>query len=388
MVRPLKKIIVIPGDGIGPEIILPIAEILTSLGSYECIVYREIKEIAKHSRATKELLKFHETHIGPEPKYSKTHWARFKILDGLIKKYLFAKDPSEQDEYLKYKYSAISQGLKDSVKESAACLFGSIQDFNGGYLLFWFRQGLDLFANIRPAKCYPNIPCYRPNIDMVVVRENTEGLYAGMEYQKKDAVLAVKLLTKRGVERIIKYAFDLTQDRKSQGTKGELICVDKANALPVCDGYFRFAFKSIATQYPSVTTQEWFIDRAAMELIRAPETIDVMVTPNLYGDILSDEAAALVGGLGITPSGEIGATYGLFQPVSGTAPDIAGKNIANPLSALFSTVMLLEYIQEPTHATTLETAILRFLQKKRGFTPDLGGSGTTSNVFSLIQNAL
>ncbi|MHA1131291.1 MAG: isocitrate/isopropylmalate dehydrogenase family protein [Candidatus Helarchaeota archaeon] len=384
----MKKIVVIPGNGIGPEIILPITGLLTSLGSYECIVFEEIKDIADHRRATKKLLEFYETYVGNEPKYSKSHWARFNILDGLIKNYLFSKDISHQADYLEYKYSAISQGLKDSVKESAACLFGSIQDFNGGYLLFWFRQGLELFANIRPAKCYPNIPCYRKNIDLTIIRENTEGLYAGLEFQKKDAVLAVKRLTWMGVERILKYAFNFTKDRKSQGTKGELICVDKANALPICDGYFRFTFKSIAKQYPSINTQEWFVDRAAMELIRAPEAIDVMVMPNLYGDILSDEAAALVGGLGITPSAEIGNNYGLFQPVSGTAPDIAGKNIANPLSALFSTVLLLKYIQEPKCAEALESAILKYLQVAEGFTPDLGGTGTTSGVFSQIQKFL
>ena len=384
----MKKIVVIPGAGIGPEIILPITEILQSLGAYDCNVYEKIKEIANRSVATKEMLKFYETYIGKEPKTAKSHWARYNILDGLIRKYLLSKSSSEQSEYDKYKYRGISQELKDTVKESDACLFGSIQDPNGGYLLFWFRQGLDLFANVRPAKYYPNIPCYRKNIDLVVVRENTEGLYVGMEYQKPDAVLAVKLLTKLGVERIIKFAFDLTKDRKAKGSKGQLICVDKANVLPICDGYFRFHFKSIAKQYPTITTKEWFIDRAAMELIRAPETIDVIVTSNLYGDILSDETAALVGGLGITPSGEIGTNYALFQPVSGTAPDIAGKNIANPLSALFSTVMMLEYLQETNQANALESAILKYLQNGRGFTPDLGGQGTTKGVFNEIMKNL
>ncbi|MFX1295664.1 MAG: isocitrate/isopropylmalate dehydrogenase family protein [Promethearchaeota archaeon] len=384
----MKKIVVVPGDGIGPEIILPITKILTSLGSYECILYEKIENISNRSLATKQILKFYEIYIGQEPKISKSHWARYNILDGLIKKHLFSKSSSEKSEYYKYKYYGISQELKDTVKKSDACLFGSIQDLNGGYLLFWFRQGLDLFANLRPAKCYPNIPCYRDNIDLVIVRENTEGLYVGMEYQKKDAVLAVKLFTKLGVERIIKFAFKLTKERKAKGSKGHLICVDKANALPICDGYFRSIFRSIAKQNPSIEKQEWFIDRAAMELIRAPENIDVIVTPNLYGDILSDESAALVGGLGITPSGEIGTRYALFQPVSGTAPDIAGKNIANPLSALFSTIMMLEYLQEFNHAKTLESAIFEFLQAGKGFTPDLGGNGTTEGVFEKIMSHL
>ncbi len=384
----MKKIVIIPGSGIGPEIILPITELLDSFGSYECITYEKIGAIANRSQARKEMAAYYKANIGEIPKVARSHWARFNILDGLIKNYLFSRELSEMEEYNKYKYMGISQELKDVVESSDACLFGSISDVNGGYLLFWFRQGLDLYANIRPAQCYPNVPCYRNDIDLVVVRENTEGLYAGMEYQEVDAVKAVKLLTRKGVERIIKHAFDLTVERKSKGSKGELICVDKANALPVTDGYFRSIFMGFKKQYPSVATQEWFIDRAAMELIRAPETIDVIVTSNLYGDIISDEAAALVGGLGITPSGEIGETYGLFQPVSGTAPDIAGKNIANPLSALFSTVMLLEYIDEPDHATALQSAILQYLEAGQGFTPDLGGTGTTSGVFSLIQNHL
>ncbi len=384
----MKKIVVIPGSGIGPEIILPITEILSMLGSYECIIYKDIRNIANRTLATKEISKFYETYVGKEPKESRSHWARYNILDGLIKKYIFSKESIEMSEYEKYKYRGISQEFKEIVKESDACLFGSIQDVNGGYLLFWFRQGLDLFANVRPAKCYPNVPCYSKDIDLVIIRENTEGLYVGMEYQKADTVMAIKRLTKRGVERIIRFAFDIATKRKTKGGKGQVTCVDKANALPICDGYFRFAFKSIAKEYPAINTQEWFIDRAAMELIRAPETIDVIVTSNLYGDILSDEAAALVGGLGVTPSGEIGINYGLFQPVSGTAPDIAGKNIANPLSGLFSTVMLLEYIKEFQHAQSLENAILEFLRAGKKFTTDLGGTGTTSDVFAEIKRYL
>ena len=384
----MKKIVVIPGSGIGPEIILPIAEILQSLGSYECIIYEKISAIANQTRARKEMAKYYQSHLGELPKSARRHWARYNILDGLIKQHLFLKDPSETAEYNKYKYSGISQEFKDVVTASDACLFGSISDVNGGYLLFWFRQGLDLYANIRPAKCYPNVPCYRKNIDLVIVRENTEGLYVGMEFQELDAVKAIKLFTKNGVERIIKVAYDLTKERKSKGSKGELICVDKANALPVTDGYFRSRFMAVKKDYPDIKTKEWFVDRAAMELIRMPETIDVIVTPNLYGDILSDEASALVGGLGITPSGEIGNKYGLFEPVSGTAPDIAGQNIANPLSALFSTVMMLEFLNERTHSNSLEQAILQFLQAGKNFTPDLGGTGKTDGVFNEIMKHL
>ncbi len=384
----MKKIIVIPGSGIGPEIILPIVKILQSLGSYECINYENIGTIANQSRARKEMEQYYLSHIGELSKTAKTHWARYNILDGLIKQHLFSRDPSETIEYNKHKYIGISQEFKDVIATSDACLFGSISDINGGYLLFWFRQGLGLYANIRPAKCYPNLPCYRKEIDLVIVRENTEGLYAGLEYQEIDAVKAIKLLTRKGVERIIKFAFNLTTERKSKGSKGELICVDKANALPITDGYFRSMFMALKKQYPAIKTKEWFIDRAAMELIRAPETIDVLVTSNLYGDILSDEAAALVGGLGITPSGEIGENYALFQPVSGTAPDIAGQNIANPLSALFSTVMMLEYLKDDSHARALESAILQYLQAGKNFTPDLGGTGTTTGVFAEIVRYL
>lgn len=384
----MKKLVVVPGDGIGPEIILPIAGILQSLGAYECIIYEKIGNIANQKLARKEMEVYYQSYIGDLPKVAKTHWARYNIIDGLVKEHLFSCDPSESVEYEQYKYKGISQEFKDTVKNSDACLFGSIQDVDGGYLLFWFRQGLNLYANIRPAKCYPNIPCYRKDIDLVVVRENTEGLYAGMEYYEGNSVKAIKLLTKPGVERIIKYAFNLTTERKIKGSKGELICVDKANALPITDGFFRSTFMEFKKQYPTIKTKEWFVDRAAMELIRSPETIDCMVMSNLYGDILSDEAAALVGGLGITASGEIGDNYALFQPVSGTAPDIAGQNIANPLSALFSTVMMLQYLRESQHANALEVAILSYLQKAEGFTRDLGGNGTTKGVFEIISRYL
>jgi isocitrate/isopropylmalate dehydrogenase len=386
----MKKILIIPGSavGIGPEVILPVKTILNSLGSYECIAYEDISKIANFTRATEEMRKYYEKHLGKEPDFSKYKPVNYYLMDGLIKRYLFSKDPMEKSEYDECKYRGISQELKDAVKESAACLFGSIDDPDGMYLLFWFRMGLELFANVRPAKAFTNIPSLNKKIDLVIIRENTEGLYSGMEYSKSDAVLAVRLLTKKGVERIIHFAFNYTATRKAKGSKGELICVDKSNALPITDGYFRSQFRSIAKQYPTINTREWYVDRTALELIRAPETIDVIVTTNLYGDILSDESAALVGGLGMVPSCQMGLNYALFEPVSGTAPDIAGKNIANPLAALFSTVMMLEYLKEEGQAKALEAAILRFLKEGRDFTPDLKGKGTTTGVFQKIMSYL
>lgn len=385
----MKKILIVPGSakGIGPEIISPIQTLLTSLGAYECMIYTDISEIANITTVIEEITKYYRKYIGTLPEFPKNKGLQYPILDGLIKKYLFSKDPSETEEYNHYKYTGVSQEFKDAVADSNACLFGSVDDPNGMYLLFWFRQGLELFANVRPAKSYPNVPCVKKNIDLVIIRENTEDLYTGMEYLKPDAALAIKLLTKKGVERILHFAFDFTEKRKL-GSKGELICVDKANALPLSDGYFRANFRTIAKQHPTIQTKEWFVDRAALELVRAPELIDVMVTTNLYGDILSDESAALVGGLGMVPSAQIGANYAFFEPVSGTAPDIAGKNIANPLSALFSTVMMLEYLHEFNHATALKTAILNFLHAGQDFTPDIGGHGTTTGVFNKIMKSL
>lgn len=386
----MKKILIIPGSavGIGPEVILPLKTILNSLGNYECIAFEDVSKIANFTRATEEMRQYYESHLGKDPDFSKFKPINYYLLDGLIKKYLFSRDLAERREYDECKYRGISQELKDTVKESAACLFGSIDDPNGFYLLFWFRMGLELFANVRPAKALTNVPSLNKKIDMVIIRENTEGLYSGMEYSESDAVLAVRLLTKKGVERIIRFAFDYTSMRKTKGSKGELICVDKSNALPITDGYFRSQFRSIAKEYPTINTREWYVDRTALELIRAPETIDVIVTTNLYGDILSDESAALVGGLGMVPSCQVGLNYALFEPVSGTAPDIAGKNIANPLAALFSTVMMLEYLREERQARALDAAILRFLKEGRDFTPDLKGKGTTTGVFQKIMSYL
>lgn len=236
------------------------------------------------------------------------------------------------------------------------------------------RKKYDLYANIRPAKSNAAVPTPFPNVDIVTFRENTEGLYVGVEYKiNDDTVHAIKIITRKASERIIQAAFEyaVSHNRK------KVTCVHKANILKMTDGMFLDIFKTIAKEYPQIESDDKIVDNTCMQLVMHPETMDVIVTPNLYGDILSDLTSGLIGGLGLMPSMNIGDKYAMFEAVHGSAPDIAGKHIANPTALLWSACMLLEYIGETAIAANIRQAVDRVLAEKQYLTPDLGGSAST-----------
>ncbi len=236
------------------------------------------------------------------------------------------------------------------------------------------RKKYDLYANIRPAKSNAAVPTPFPNVDIVTFRENTEGLYVGVEYKiNDDTVHAIKIITRKASERIIRAAFEyaVAHNRK------KVTCVHKANILKMTDGMFLDIFKTIAKDYPQIESDDKIVDNTCMQLVMHPETMDVIVTPNLYGDILSDLTSGLIGGLGLMPSMNIGDDYAMFEAVHGSAPDIAGKHIANPTALLWSACMLLEYIGETAIAANIRQAVDSVLAEKQYLTPDLGGSAST-----------
>lgn len=236
------------------------------------------------------------------------------------------------------------------------------------------RKKYDLYANIRPAKSNAAVPTPFPNVDIVTFRENTEGLYVGVEYKiNDDTVHAIKIITRKASERIIRAAFEyaVAHNRK------KVTCVHKANILKMTDGMFLDIFKTIAKKYPQIESDDKIVDNTCMQLVMHPKTMDVIVTPNLYGDILSDLTSGLIGGLGLMPSMNIGDKYAMFEAVHGSAPDIAGKHIANPTALLWSACMLLEYIGETAIAANIRQAVDRVLAEKQYLTPDLGGSAST-----------
>lgn len=272
------------------------------------------------------------------------------------------------------------------MRKTQACLFGATATPVGveGYrsAIITLRKALGLYANVRPAKSYP-IPKSMNNVDLVIVRENTEGLYSGMEFELADSAYSIRVITRKATERIARFAFDLAMKRRKKVT-----IVTKANVLRKSDGLFLEVSRKVAEDYPEVEVEESFVDVTAMRLVLKPHIFDVIVTSNLFGDILSDEAAGLVGGLGLAPSANIGADYALFEPVHGSAPRLAGKGIANPMAAILASKMMLDYLGENKWAERIENAIVTMLKEGKVLTPDLGGNSTTQQVTDAIIRAL
>lgn len=236
------------------------------------------------------------------------------------------------------------------------------------------RNKYDLYANIRPAKSNTAVPTPFPNVDVVTFRENTEDLYIGVEYKmNEDTVHAIKLITRKASERIIRSAFEYAI---SHGRK-KVTCVHKANILKMSDGLFLDTFRTVAADYPQIESDDKIVDNTCMQLVMRPEQFDVIVMPNLYGDIISDLTSGLIGGLGLLPSMNIGDDYAMFEAVHGSAPDIAGKHIANPTALLWSACMLLEHIGETAIAEKIRQAVDAVLSEQKALTPDLGGKETT-----------
>lgn len=252
--------------------------------------------------------------------------------------YMFA---DAGDEYAKKTGIPLPKETIDIVKQSQACLFGAAGE-TAADVIVKLRQELDLYVNLRPVKTYPGIKSFFDNIDFVIVRENTEGLYSGIEEYTSDGATAVRIITNQASERICRYAFEYA---KKTGRK-KVTAVHKANVLKKTDGIFKYNFYKVAKDFTEIETDDKYVDATAMFLITDPHMFDIIVTTNLFGDILSDEGAGLVGGLGLIPSANIGENHGLFEPVHGSAPNIAGKGIANPSAMILSAVIMLEYLMK------------------------------------------
>lgn len=246
------------------------------------------------------------------------------------------------------------------------------------------RKELDLFASIRPVKTLPGVKVPYEKVDLIVVRENTEGLYAGMEHRVVPGVVeSLRLVTRDAAERILRYAFELA---RNQG-RHRVTFVHKASVLPLSDGMFLKIAQQIADDYPFLEYDQQTIDHVALELALDPAPYDVLVMENLFGDVLSDLCAGLVGGLGVVPGANIGQRFAVFEAVHGSAPDIAGKGLANPIALLRSAAMMLEHIGQRQIAQRVEESVRKTLAAGKGLTRDLGGDGNTVTITAqLIAN--
>ncbi|HTK76857.1 MAG TPA: isocitrate/isopropylmalate dehydrogenase family protein [Gemmataceae bacterium] len=243
------------------------------------------------------------------------------------------------------------------------------------------RQGLDLYASVRPVKTLPGVKSPYAGVDLVVVRENTEGLYSGQEHVVVPGVVeSLRIVTRPAAERIVRFAFELA---RREGRRRVTFC-HKADVLRMSDGLFLECARQVADEFPFIDFEERRIDNLCMELVLHPERFDVLVTENLFGDVISDLCAGLVGGLGLVPGANIGARYAVFEAVHGSAPDIAGKGLANPIAVIRSTALLLDHIGQREAGKRIERAVRRTLTEGVGLTRDLGGDGTTATITERI----
>ncbi len=282
--------------------------------------------------------------------------------------------------------TALPEETVEAIKNADVTLFGAVSSPlqpTEGYRspIVALRRKLELYANLRPIRSHP-VPASRPGIDMLIVRENSEGLYGGRERANENQAITERVITRAASERIARTAFRLAGQRR-----GLVSIVHKANVLRATCGLFRQAAFEVAETYPLIEVEEMLVDTAAMRLITEPERFDVILTTNLFGDILSDEAAALVGGLGLAPSVNLGDGEAIFEPVHGSAPDIAGRGIANPIATFLAVAMLLDYLGQDDAAGRVRVAVEGVLRDGPR-TPDLGGKATTEQITEAVSRQL
>lgn len=282
----------------------------------------------------------------------------------------------------------LPQRLIDSVRRNRVALKGPVTTPIGkGFtsVNVGLRKALDLFANLRPVVNLPGVPARFGNLDLVLVRENTEDLYSGLEHEVVPGVMvSMKVITRAASTRIARFAFEYAKANGRRRVTG----VHKANIMKMGDGLFIACAREVAAGYPGITYDERIVDAACMHLVLRPETFDVLLMPNLYGDIVSDLCAGLVGGLGVVGSANLGTEMAVFEAVHGTAPDIAGQNLANPTALLLSAVMMLQHIGEREAASRVRGALARAMADPAGRTTDLGGTATTSSFADAICAAI
>ena len=285
----------------------------------------------------------------------------------------------------------LPQATLDSIARNTVALKSPLTTpVGGGFssLNVALRRHFDLYANVRPAHSFPNTKSrYSSGVDLITVRENTEGAYIGEGQtlsEDGETAMLMQKITRKGSERIVRYAFELA---RRTGRK-KVTVVHKANILKTTSGLFLNVAREVAAQYPDIECNDMIVDNTCMQLVMRPEQFDIIVTTNLFGDIISDLCAGLVGGLGLAPGANIGEDAAIFEAVHGTAPDIAGKGIANPCALLLGAAQMLDHIGQPDNAERLRKAIVATLEAKDSLTGDLGGSGTTRSFAEAIASRL
>jgi isocitrate dehydrogenase (NAD+) len=329
------RITLIPGDGIGPEVASAVVRIIDASGV-------EI-EWEEHIAGQQALDKFGKTL--PD-----------KLLESLTRNKV---------------------GLKGPITTPVGKGFTSV---NVG-----LRKALDLYANLRPVRALPNVPSRNPDLNLVVVRENTESLYSGLEHEVVPGVIeSLKIITEKASTRIARFAFSFAREE----SRKKITCTHKANIMKMSDGLFLKCFRTVAQEYPDIESADMIIDNASMQLVMRPEQFDILLCENLYGDIVSDLCAGLIGGLGLVPGANIGEKGAVFEAVHGSAPDIAGKGIANPTALLQSAILMLRHIEERSAADKIETAMLKVFTEGKVRTRDVGGTATTDEFADAIISVM
>src|SRR5262245_33596974 len=282
----------------------------------------------------------------------------------------------------------LPQDLIESIKRNKVALKGPVATPVGtGFVSsnVRLRKALDLYANLRPVKSLKGVPSRYENVNLIVVRENTEDLYSGLEHEVVPGVVeSLKIITDRASRRIARFAFDYA---RSEGRK-KVTAIHKANIMKMSDGLFLNCFREVASDYPEIEANDLIVDNACLQLVVDPGQFDVLLLENLYGDIISDLGAGLVGGLGVAPGANIGEEIAVFEAVHGAAPSIAGRGIANPTALIQSAVLMLKYIGEREIASRIQKALEKVLGDARLLTRDLGGNATTHDFTEAIIQAL
>ena len=329
----MQKVTLIPGDGIGPEITNSVTEILKAAGAeIEWEVQTAGADVA-------------EVEGSPLPD---------RVIESIKRNKVALKAPVT---------TPIGKGFR-SVNVA-------------------LRKSLDLYSNLRPCKNIDGIKTRFDNVDLVIVRENTEDLYAGIERQiDADSAESIKIITRKASTRIAEFAFDYAV----KNNRKLVTAVSKANICKLSDGLFLECAREVAKKYPQIEYKEILVDNLCMQLVQKPEQFDVLVLPNLYGDIVSDLCAGLIGGLGVAQGANIGLDAAVFEPVHGSAPDIKGQNKANPTALLLSAIEMLKYIEQREVAEKIEKALYKTLKEQKVITADLGGNATTNEFTQEIIN--
>jgi isocitrate dehydrogenase (NAD+) len=347
----MRRITLIPGDGIGPEVTAAARAIVEASGAEVAF-----EEVVAGQRAERE-------HGTPLPR---------AVFDSIEATGIALKGPTQ---------TPFGGDYRVTIERNDAHAGGVKRTYPS--ITIALRRELGLFVNVRPIKTYPGIPSRYEKVDLVIFRENSEDLYVGVERMIDEGTAeAIKIISERGTERVARFALDYMQ----RLGRRRLTIGHKANVMKMTDGLFLKTAQSVGKGRPNILVDQRVVDALCMDLVMRPEEFDCLLLPNLYGDIVSDLAAGLVGGLGVAPGANFGADYATFEAVHGTAPDIAGKDAANPMAAILSAVMMLRHIGETAPAGRIEQALAQVLEEKRAVTADLGGSaGTRAMTAAIIE---